>query len=67
VRAVQAAEVMVELNDGQQMLASNLLSHEVAVGDYVLVDRGLVIQAISAAEAEAILALYAEMVVQEHV
>ena len=61
VTAVREAEADVELADGQQTTVSTLVTPTVSAGDYVLVDRGLVVQTISADEARTISALYAEM------
>jgi len=61
VVALQADEVVVELNDGQRVLVSAALKSQLAVGDYVLVDRGLVVETIEADEAEAILSMYREI------
>lgn len=59
--AIRDSEADVALADGQVTTASTLALPEVAVGDYVLVDRGFIIQTISADEARAILELYSEM------
>ncbi len=61
VVALQADEVVVELNDGQRVLVSAALKSGLAIGDYVLVDRGLVVETIDADEAEAILSMYREI------
>jgi hydrogenase expression/formation protein HypC len=61
VIAVREAEADVELADGQRTTASTVATPDVTVGDYVLLDRGFVLQIISADEAQAILALYAEI------
>jgi hydrogenase maturation factor len=58
---VRAAVADVEFANGQVASASTLLAPAVRVHDYVLVDRGFIIQTISADEAQAILALYDEM------
>lgn len=55
------SQVEVELADGQRATVSSELKPDLAVGDYVLVDRGLVIETIAAEEAEAILQMYAEI------
>jgi len=60
VIAVRESEADVELADGQRATVSTLVAPAV-VGDYVLVDRGFVVQTISADEAQTIIALYAEM------
>jgi hydrogenase expression/formation protein HypC len=59
--AVLDREVEVELADGQHAVVNAELRPDLAVGDYVLVDRGLVIERIDAEEALAILAMYAEI------
>jgi len=61
VVAVKADEVEVEQNDGQRALVSAALKPDLAVGDYVLVDRGLVVETIDADEAQAILTMYREI------
>jgi hydrogenase assembly chaperone HypC/HupF len=61
VVAVLAGQVEVELADGQHAVVSSELKPDLAVGDYVLVDRGLVIDTIAAEDAQAILDLYAEI------
>jgi hydrogenase assembly chaperone HypC/HupF len=61
VIAIQLDQAEIELPDGQRASVSLVLAPEVRAGDYVLVDRGVVLQAIEAAEAEAILAMYAEL------
>jgi hydrogenase expression/formation protein HypC len=58
---MRKSEADVELADGQRTTASIVLTPEVSVGDYVLLDRGFVIQTISADEAQTIMALYDEM------
>jgi hydrogenase expression/formation protein HypC len=50
----------IELPDGQRASVDVSVLPEVDVGDYVLVDRGLALRVIDAAEAETILAMYAE-------
>jgi hydrogenase assembly chaperone HypC/HupF len=61
VIGVREERVELELHDGQRATASRALQPDLAPGDWVLVDRGLVLEVIEAAEAEAILAIYAEM------
>ena len=61
VVAVNADGVVVELNDGQRAPVSAALKPDLVVGDYVLVDRGLVVETIDAEEAEAILSMYREI------
>jgi hydrogenase expression/formation protein HypC len=51
----------IELPDGQHARVDVRLVPDVRVGEYVLVDRGLALRVIDAAEAEVILAMYAEM------
>jgi len=55
----QSAEV--ELHDGQRVSAGTELTPDVQPGQYVLVDRGVVLRVIEPEEAEAILAIYTEM------
>ncbi len=61
VVAITADGVVVELADGQRAPASAALKPDLVVGDYVLVDRGLVVETIDAQEAEAILTMYREI------
>jgi hydrogenase assembly chaperone HypC/HupF len=61
VVAVHADEVEIELPGGMRARAGLTLCPAVAVGQYVLVDRGLALKVIESAEAEAILALYDEI------
>ncbi len=61
VVALGDGRVEVELADGQRAMVSSELKPDLAVGDYVLVDRGLVIETIAADEAQAILQMYAEI------
>lgn len=51
----------IELHGGTRTTASRVLQPGLRVGDHVLVDRGLVVRVIEPAEAEAILAVYAEI------
>ena len=61
VVALSESVADVELADGQLTTVSILVTPGVSVGQYVLVDRGFIIQTISADEAQTILALYDEM------
>jgi hydrogenase assembly chaperone HypC/HupF len=62
VRAVQAEQAEVELLDDGRIVGAGLgLYPETSVGQHVLIDRGFVIELIDAEQAEAVLALYAEM------
>ena len=61
VIVVNGQEAAVELHGGMQATVSIALQPDVAAGQYVLVDRGLVIRVIDAAEAEAIIAMYDEI------
>jgi hydrogenase expression/formation protein HypC len=61
VIAVAAQTVEVELADGQRATVNSELKPDLAVGDYVLVDRGIVVETIAPEEAEAILRMYAEI------
>ncbi len=51
----------IQLHDGQRVSAGTELTPDVQPGQYVLVDRGIVLRVIEAEEAESILAIYAEM------
>ena len=61
VIALRESVADIELADGQVTTVSTLVTPGASVGEYVLVDRGFIIQQISADEARAILALYEEM------
>jgi hydrogenase expression/formation protein HypC len=61
VIALHESVADVELPDGQKTTVSTLVTPGVNVGQYVLVDRGFIIQTISADEAQTIVALYDEM------
>jgi hydrogenase expression/formation protein HypC len=61
VIAVRESDADVELADRQRTTVQTLITPDVCVGDYVLVDRGFIIQAISADEAQTIINLYREM------
>jgi hydrogenase assembly chaperone HypC/HupF len=51
----------IELPDGVRASVDTSLADGVAPGQYVLFDRGVVLKTIEATEAEAILAMYAEL------
>jgi hydrogenase assembly chaperone HypC/HupF len=61
VVGLTADGVEVELSDGQRALVNGALKPDLAVGDYVLVDRGLVVETLDADEAEAIINMYREI------
>jgi hydrogenase expression/formation protein HypC len=61
VVAVRGDQAEIELPDGQRATVGLALAPDVQVGEYVLVDRGLVLKTIDQAEAETILAMYAEL------
>jgi hydrogenase assembly chaperone HypC/HupF len=61
VVGLTADGVEVELSDGQRTLVNGMLKPDLAVGDYVLVDRGLVVETLDADEAEAIINMYREI------
>ena len=61
VVGLTAEGVEVELSDGQRTLVNGALKPDLAVGDYVLVDRGLVVETLEADEAEAIISMYREI------
>lgn len=61
VVSVDADRAEVRLADGTCTWVSRELHPEVTGGDYVLVDRGLIIGSLAATEAEAILSMYAEI------
>jgi hydrogenase assembly chaperone HypC/HupF len=62
VISMDARGAEVELPDGIRAIVGTDLKPHVTVGQYVLVDRGQVLEIIEADEAEAILAIYAELV-----
>ena len=51
----------VELADGQRVSVDASLKPGLRIGEYVLVDRGMVVETIEEEEAHAILAMYAEI------
>jgi hydrogenase expression/formation protein HypC len=53
--------VQIELANGDPATVDCSLTPGVSIGDFVLVDRGLVVEVISAEDAQAILRIYAEM------
>lgn len=61
VIAVNGQQAVVELHGGMEATANIALNPDVAVGQYVLVDRGLIVRIIEAAEAAAIIAMYDEI------
>jgi len=62
VVSVSGATAEVLLHGEQQPVsASTALAPDLRSGDFVLVDRGMILNIIEPAEAEAILAIYAEM------
>jgi len=54
-------QVEVELADGQRAMVDATLKPDLSVGDYVLVDRGIVVDSIAADEAQVILSMYREI------
>jgi hydrogenase expression/formation protein HypC len=61
VTSVEGDEAIVELHGGMQARASLVLHPDVTAGQYVLVDRGMVLQVVDEAEALAIIAMYEEI------
>jgi hydrogenase expression/formation protein HypC len=61
VAVLDETEVEVELADGQRVSASTVLAPGLEVGEYVLVDRGMVIERLSEEEAREIIEVYREM------
>ncbi|MCC6178729.1 MAG: HypC/HybG/HupF family hydrogenase formation chaperone [Chloroflexi bacterium] len=61
VLAVNGAAADIELYGGMRATVSLAVCPDVEVGQYVLVDRGLVLEVIAPDEAEAILAMYEEI------
>ncbi|TME28266.1 MAG: hydrogenase assembly protein HypC [Chloroflexi bacterium] len=54
-------QLEVELADGQRAMVDATLKPDFSVGDYVLVDRGIVVDSIAADEAQVILSMYREI------
>jgi len=54
-------QVEVELADGQRAVVDATLKPDLCVGDYVLVDRGIVVESIAPDEAQVILSMYREI------
>jgi len=61
VSVLDESEVEVELSDGRHVSASSILTPGLAIGEYVLVDRGMVIERLSAEEAQEIVEVYRQM------
>jgi hydrogenase expression/formation protein HypC len=61
VLAVHDQTADVELHGGMQATVSLAVQPDVAVGQYVMVDRGLVLSLIEPEEVETILAMYDEI------
>jgi hydrogenase maturation factor len=61
VIAVDGERAQVELHGGLRASASCVLQPDLAAGDHVLVDRGIVLKKVAPEEVVAILAIYAEM------
>jgi len=61
VVAVNKTTVEVELANGERTRVDCSLKSDVAIGDYVLVDRGLVVDTLTEQEAHAILEIYREI------
>ena len=61
VLAVRGQEADVEFHGGMQATVSLAVKPDVVIGQYVMVDRGIVLSVIEPDEVEAILAMYDEM------
>lgn len=61
VVVVDGEQVEVELANGERVMASAVLRPDVRVGDYVLVDRGMIVETIAEEEARTILEMYREI------
>jgi len=59
--ALREGQAEVELADGQRVVVDAALKPDLVVGDYVLVDRGIVVDSIGADEAQVILSMYSEI------
>jgi hydrogenase maturation factor len=61
VVAIDGENAQVELHGGLRATASCVLHSDLAAGDHVLVDRGIVLKKVEPEEAAAIVAIYAEI------
>jgi len=61
VRSVGDGVAEVELIEGDVVQVSTALFPDVAVGEHVLLDRGLIIEVVSLEEAERLLAFFADL------
>jgi hydrogenase assembly chaperone HypC/HupF len=61
VISVESDRAEVEQHGGQRATVNSALLPDVKPGDFVLVDRGLIIEIIDSAEAAAILDMYTEI------
>lgn len=61
VRSVGDGVADVELIEGDVVQVSTALFPDVAVGEHVLLDRGLIIEVVSLEEAERLLAFFADL------
>jgi hydrogenase assembly chaperone HypC/HupF len=61
VIAIDGDRAQIELHGGLRATASCVLHSDLAVGDHVLVDRGIVLEKLAPEEAGAIVAIYAEI------
>ena len=61
VRSVGDGVAEVELIEGDVVQVSTALFPDVAVGEHVLLDRGLIIEVVSPEEAERVLSFFADL------
>jgi hydrogenase assembly chaperone HypC/HupF len=61
VVGIDGENAHIELHGGLRATASCVLHSDLAIGDHVLVDRGIVLKKVDPQEAEAIVAIYAEI------
>jgi hydrogenase assembly chaperone HypC/HupF len=61
VVAVEGERATVTLIEGETVQANLALHPDVAVGQYVLVDRGLILEVVEAEQVETMLAFYTEL------
>lgn len=61
VIGIEGERADIELHGGVRATASCVLHSDLAIGDHVLVDRGIVLEKIAPEEAGAIVAIYAEI------
>lgn len=61
VLRVTGIQAEVEMGDGQRTTANAINCPDLAAGEHVLIDRGLIVERIDAAEAEMLMAMYGDI------